>query len=262
MIKLTSCGLPNFFRGYINGFVHAAVVFQALDRNIVEQLLPASLTLAEQDFTAPSAHPVYWTFNLWERGVTTALPCLTLDYHEAALVIPYVTLKNGDRKPQLAYPVTLHLNSLLGVLGGRVFWQLPKNYTRCRADDEIHGFKGANLRATPLFNASKSIITATFENVGTPEPVTEIGNFQKWRPALDQPLVSTGLFGTLAGRFRLDYQDLSLYSLQGEINTGQYVEGLNNREFAFHSIQQDLFGGFYIACNWTLQLPRKASSFE
>ena len=261
MIKLTSCGLPNFFRGYINGFVNAAVVFQPIDRNIIENLLPPSLTMADQDLTDASQHPVYWTFNLWEKGVTTALPCLALNYNEVALVIPYVTLKEGDRKPMLAYPVTLNLNSILAVLGGRVFWQLRKNYSHCRVEDEVHGFKGADFRATSLFGSSDPIVTGKFQNVGTPEPVTEIEQFQKLRPALDQPLVTTGLFGTLAGDFKLDYKDLSLYPVKGEISTGNYVAGISNKQFAFQSIQQDIFGGFYIACNWTLRLPRKARSF-
>jgi hypothetical protein len=90
----------------------------------VQDLLPRGLKLGKQTLTGSGTHPVMLFFNDVFRGhlsIPTLIPNLT--YHEFHIGIPFTYLAgNGP----YYYMARLYLDQLLPVLGGLVFWGLPK----------------------------------------------------------------------------------------------------------------------------------------
>lgn len=250
-----NCAWPTIYKGYITGQVGSCVLFDSFRKDTLCQLLPEGYRLARQSVAPSGHHPVYWCFNLNQRQVGTPLPFLCLNYHEFALVIPYVmcTVESGQIG---AFAPTLYLNSPLGVLGGKIIWQLNKKWKRCRLNTASFTDSQINMSVKRLLH-SDEILNASFEKKGLAIPYQQSENFLKIKPMLDQPLLSSGWRGYRTSDFVLDYQNLHIQPVDGIIHTGDFLMGLQNLVRKITSIDQSPLGGFYFNLPWKLKLPVK-----
>lgn len=235
----------SFYNGYITGKVDASVVFSAIDCQTLIPLLPKGVELAPQPYTPAGTHPVYWTFNFHQSDVTTPIPGLTLNYNEFGLVIPCVRLSGG--KELFAYPVVLYLNSWLGVLGGRVLWDLNKKHNACSIQE------GSTSESFQV----EGRLTGIFQDDGGPQPASRFANFLKIKPMLDQPLLTVGWRGTRKADFVLNFTNAAIQPLKGEIATQQFLPGLNGMVLPVQSLGETILGGFSFSVPWTLHLPKR-----
>lgn len=249
-----SCIWPTFYKGYITGQVESCVIFDAFPVELVLNLLPEGFQLAAQNASPEGTHPVYWCFNLNQSKVGTPLPLLCLKYHEFAFVIPYV--QYGDQTTTMgAYSPALYLNSLMGVLGGRVLFQLPKHYRSCSLSSA--SFSGEDIMMTVKSNKSSTpILKASFIKDQNPIASTSEA-FDHIKSMLDQRLISDGWLGRRSSTFNLFYQDVPIFPLSSTIETGQFLPGLNDTLRRIPPITDDALGGFYFDLNWKLSLPKK-----
>ena len=255
MIKLSSCKIPNFYKGFINGHVNSAITFMMSDEELVASLLPSKLELAPQELTPEGKHPVDWSFNFLQDGVTTPVPCLSLTYNELAFVIPYVRFRDGSSKDAFAYPCKLPLNDLLALLGGRLFWQLTKVLARCSVRDDFAEGGGGEFRIQRLFGGEGPYITAEFENDGSSLPGAESANFKRLVPSLNQQLVTHGLYGYQTAAFILDLKEVVIQPLAGSLETKAFVPGFSQLNHELQSINTNLMGTFQLQVDWRLKLP-------
>lgn len=254
MIKRSSCKLPNFYKGFINGNVNSAITFMMSDAELVARLLPSKLELAPQELTPPGKHPVYWSFNFLQDGVTTPVPCISLTYNELAFVIPYVRFRDGRSQDIFAYPCKLPLNDFLALLGGRVIWQLTKVLARCSVRDNFAEGGGGEFRIERL-SGGDPYITAVFEEDASPLPGAESPNFERLVPALNQKLVTHGLYGYQTAAFILDLKEVVIQPLTGRLESKAFVPGFSQQNYELKSIHTTLMGTFQLQVDWRLKLP-------
>ncbi len=250
-----SCGWPTIYRGFISGRVQSCVIFDSMRKEDLCQLLPLNFRLARQTLSPPGQHPIYWLFNLNEINVSTPIPMLCLNYHEFGLVIPRV--HDANRKGAIgAYVPTLHLNSILGVLGGKVIYQLPKRWSRCELSSAT--FESDRLEMTVhRLLGDHQIIKATFEKDGPPRTQDELAHFKVVKPMLDEPLLTAGWLGNRSSEFVLEYDEVKIQPIRAQIETGDFLPQFQHMTRDLPSIQESPFGGFYFDLNWTLYLPKK-----
>ena len=118
----------------LNGESLMRVVTLALPRDLVRLFLPAGLELGSQSLTPSGTHPVMLFFNdnfRLEMSIPTLVPSLT--YHEHYVGIPFTFLANSPSVASTSGPYffmpKLHLDHLLAVLGGIIFWGFAKELT-------------------------------------------------------------------------------------------------------------------------------------
>lgn len=106
------------------------------DATFLQSLLPGELVLAPQPYTGSGQHPLLLMFNDTHLEANNYLnsiaeeynTSLKLDYNEFIVMIPFVQFRDEARNETSPYcflPV-LYLDSLLAVLGGRLFWKFKK----------------------------------------------------------------------------------------------------------------------------------------
>jgi len=238
----------SFYDGYLTGSVDATVVVSAVDKRILEPLLPKGVILATQNMAPVGQHPVYWSFNFQQHNVTTPIPGLLLNYNELAFVVPCVQLSTGSEL--LAYPVTLYLNSWLGVLGGRLFWMLNKNYKACSTNQ---GQVDSSFQV-------ESKMTGIFQNDGPAIAAASFKNFQQVKILLDQPLLTTGWRGQKQSAFIMNFSNAMIQPQKGEIALQEFLPGLSSDILPFNSLKDSVLGGFYCSVPWKLRLPENIKS--
>ena len=236
----------SFYSGYITGSVDASVVVGFADVALLTPLLPANTALAPVEVAPTGKHPIYWSFNFHQEHVGTPIPGLFLNYSEFAFVIPSVQMVGGKGE-HFAYPVVLYLNSWLGILGGRIIWQLNKRHATCNVEE------GLLRRSLQIKNRT----TGMFENTGSVTPAAENTAFQQIKPWLNQPLLTAGWRGYRQSAFIMDFQQAMIQPQQGEISTQNFLPGFSNQRSPFQSLQEDYTGGFSFQAPWKLMLPKR-----
>ena len=236
----------SFYSGYITGSVDASVVISFADASLLTPLLPKNTELAPVEVAPPGTHPVYWSFNFHQKNVGTPIPGLLLNYSEFAFVIPSVRMIGGKGE-LFGYPVVLYLNSWLGILGGRIIWQINKRHARCKLEEDL-------LRRSLRMETR---LAGTFENDGSATPAAGNTAFEKVKPWLDQPLLTVGWLGYRQSEFIMDFQHAMIQPQQGEITTQHLLPGFSEQRIPFQSLRDDYTGGFSFQVPWKLMLPKR-----
>lgn len=236
----------SFYAGYITGRVDASVVLGFADAALLTPLLPKNTELAPVEAAPPGLHPVYWSFNFHQENVGTPIPGLLLNYSEFAFVIPSVRMVGGNGE-LFGYPVVLYLNSWLGILGGRIIWQINKCHATCKLEEDL-------LRRSLRIETR---LSGMFENEGQAVPAAGYKAFQQIRPWLDQPLLTVGWLGYRQSEFIMDFQNALIQPQRGEIATQDFLLGFSKQSIPFQSLQENYTGGFSFQVPWKLMLPKR-----
>ncbi len=236
----------SFYDGYITGSVDASVVLGFSGIQLLTPLLPKNVELAPVEVAPPGQHPIYWSFNFHQKDVGTSIPGLLLHYSELAFVIPSVRMAGGNGA-LFSYPVVLYLNSWLGELGGRIIWQINKHHARCTVQaDGPH----RNLLIARRLNGY-------FADSGPVRPAASDPDFQRVKPWLDQPLLTTGWRGNRQSAFDMDFTKALIQPQMGEIQLQHFLPGFSNQLLGFQGLQHDYTGGFSFQVPWKLKLPQR-----
>jgi hypothetical protein len=120
----------------LEGHCQGRFAFCSVASDFLQSLLPDDLVLAPQQYTPTGQHPLLLMFNnTWLKSnpnleSIAAESCVALDlnYFEYIVMLPYVQFKERqyNGKGPYCYLPILYLNSLLAVMGGRIFWELNK----------------------------------------------------------------------------------------------------------------------------------------
>ncbi len=234
-----------FYSGYITGQVDASVVLRYTQAELLRTWLPKNVELAPVESAPAGQHPVYWSFNFHQRRVDTPIPGFRLHYSEMAFVIPSVRISGGNGA-LFAFPVVIYLNSWLGELGGRIIWQLKKRHARCSVQaDGPHRNLLIDRR-----------MTGFFADTDPAKPAAANPDFQRIKPWLDQPLLTTGWRGFRQSAFLMDFSQAMIQPQMGEIKLQRFLPGLSDQIIGFQSLQADGSGAFSFQVPWKLLLPK------
>jgi hypothetical protein len=234
------------------GTVAGKFAFIEVDSGFAQSLLPKDLELAPQSFSPLGKHPLLLMFNRTHLEPNTNLERIAkeyklgieLDYNEFIVMLPYCQFIDptyNEGAPYCYLPV-LYLDSLLAVLGGRIFWEFNKEMARF---DLSNGYSISSEILDSLILSSTSMVQ------GMPILDSSLPNFQSITPILSLPVIEHGPYGYVSSIYTVDYQ--------GQFITPSNVN-LNNVSCPFlpkgtitsPSIEEAALGCFNLNYNWSL----------
>lgn len=237
----------------LTGSAIGQFVFTSAPAPFLQSLLPPDLELAPQTYTPAGYHPLLLMYN---DTVLNANPFLqkiaamedlgfTLKYHEFIVMLPYVQFTDPayNGKAPYCYLPVLYLDSVLAVLGGRVFWEFNKELATfdTHPPDYIITQQGTS---TPLVSG-ESMLTG-FERLDSSIP-----NFNSIVPILQLPVIEHGPIGYVSSIYQVDFENI-------DISPGGIV--VNNLSSPFlpfglinsPAITENVLGAFHMNYNWAL----------
>lgn len=221
--------------------------------DFAQGLLPPDLQLAPQNYMPEGQHPILLMFNdTWlhsnpflERIAKDNHLDLNLHYNEFIVMLPYVEFRNEPYKSEGSFcflPV-LYLDSLMAVLGGRIFWEFNKEMAH-------FSIEGSH------FNVSHEItrqnyFKSQFSLSGMAVLGNTISNFESIAPILNLPVLEYGELGYVTSIYKVNYQNEYIipFDLQLTNHSSPYLPKIS---FNSPSILTQPMGSFSMQYEWSL----------
>ena len=244
------------------GSCEGRFVLTSLPAEFLESLLPPLLQLGPQNYSPAGYHPVMLMHNYTHLHSTDHLTRiailnkleLKLDYNEFILMLPFVQFRDNtvEAGKQFCFLPVLYLDSLLAVMGGRMFWEFNKEMARFKVsetDFSVH---------TEILD--DLYFTSTFQQDGNPVPTRSIQNFEDLKPILDLPVIEFGPEGYVTSIYKMDYETAELVPTTASvINTScKYLPA--HASIIADSIEQQVLGAFNMNYNWELSWATKIAN--
>jgi hypothetical protein len=235
------------------GTVKGRFAFIEVDSTFAQSLLPADLELAPQTLSPVGKHPILLLFNRTHLEPNTKLDRIAkeyklgieLDYNEFIVMLPYVQFKDStynDGAPYCFLPV-LYLDSLLAVLGGRIFWEFNKELARF--DTSGYNFNvSSEILDTPIF-------TSEFLLSGMPVRDESLQNFSIIEPVLNLPVIEHGPYGYVSSIYTVAYENQFITPSSITLNNVS-CPYLPLGNITSNSITETPLGCFDLDYNWSL----------
>jgi hypothetical protein len=196
----------------LEGHCQGRFAFFSAASDFLQSLLPDDLVLAPQQYTPEGQHPLLLMFNdTWlksnlnlERIAAASDSVLNLHYNEFIVMLPYVQFKEpqyNDKGPYCYLPV-LYLDSVLAVLGGRLFWEFNK---------QMAGFSVEALAfSVTAETGGNPILSGSTPIMGLLEPNDSIPNFQTITPILQLPVIEHGPYGYVSSVYKIFFENIDI----------------------------------------------------
>jgi hypothetical protein len=236
------------------GTCNGHLAFTTVDATFLQGLLPPDIELAPQTYAPEGLHPLLLMFNdTWlqsnpnlERIAKEYNLELKLHYNEFIVMLPYVQFKDAqynDDGPWCFLPV-LYLDSLLAVLGGRIFWEFNKELARF---DTLGGIFNVNSEITnsPLFSTAFGLMAGQ-PVVGSTQP-----NYVDIMPILKLPVLEYGGYGYVTSVYSINYET-AVITPQGTNVTNHSSKYLPPGILQIPAITQNPMGCFNMNYDWSL----------
>lgn len=241
------------------GSCEGRFVLTSLSSEFLQSLLPSQLILAPQNYSPEGSHPVMLMYNYTHLQSTEALSKiadmlgleLRLNYNEFILMLPFVQFKNNEEEKDNVYcylPV-LYLDSLLAVLGGRIFWEFNKEMARFKVSD-TDVLISSEIFNEPYFNSS-------FLTSGSPVPARSLPNFEALVPILNLPVVEFGPEGYVTSIYKMDYENASIIPSSASVLNHSSKYFPDDASIFSQSIKENVLGAFNMNYNWELSWTKK-----
>ncbi|MGN6531311.1 MAG: hypothetical protein ACTHK0_06130 [Ginsengibacter sp.] len=235
------------------GHCQGRFAFCSAASDFLQSLLPDDLVLAPQEYTPEGQHPLLLMFNnTWlksnpnlRRIAVASDAALNLNYFEFIVMLPYVQFKEpqyNSRAPYCYLPI-LYLNSLLAVMGGRIFWEFNKQMAGFSVKPLLFFVMEENA-GTPLLSGATPIM-------GILQPNTTIPNFQTITPILQLPVIEHGPYGYVSSIYKIFFENIDIAPAAIEVSNSacQFMpSGLINSP----AITENPLGSFQMNYNWKL----------
>ncbi|WP_336517158.1 hypothetical protein [Pollutibacter soli] len=249
--KINTTGIPG--KDPLYGNCDSRFAFTIVPDSFAQSLLPPDLELAPQTYTPDGYHPLLLMFNdTWlhsndnlSRIAAEYHLQLNLHYNEFIVMLPYVQFRDNslnDQGPYCFLPV-LYLDSILAVIGGRLFWEFNKEMARFDISPTTFNVEH-ELSGAPLFSA-------TFTTRGIPVIDNSIANFNAIIPILRLPVIEYGNYGYVSSVYTVEYENLMITPVSMQLNN-QSCPFLPPGESEVPSIEKIPMGCFAMNYNWTL----------
>lgn len=231
--------------------------FTPIKSSMASSLLPSDLELAPQSYTPEGLHPVLFMFNDTKLHTNVFLEKiakdnhleLNLHYNEFIVMLPYVQFKEekyNEDGPFCFLPV-LYLDSLLAVLGGRIFWEFNKELAHFTTDKPI--YKISHELFGPTY------FTSEFSDTDTRILGSSLENFVAITPILRLPVLEHGIIGYMKSIYKVEYENafISPFSLK---LTNESCKFLPKGNLQSPKITNSVMGCFKMTYNWSLTYPK------
>lgn len=236
------------------GSCQGRFVLTSLQSDFLQSLLPSHLVLAPQNYVPSGFHPLMLMYNYTHLHSTDDLSTiaakynleLKLDYNEFILMLPFVRFRDSGIEPDTDFcflPV-LYLDSLLAVLGGRIFWEFNKEMARFNVT-EADFLISSEIGDEAYFNS-------TFTSAGSKVRASSVQNFDAIIPILNLPVIEFGAEGYVTSFYKIDYENADLTPATASVfnSSSKYLPG--KASIFSESIEENVLGAFNMNYNWEL----------
>jgi hypothetical protein len=237
----------------LEGHCLGRFAFCSVASGFLQSLLPDDLVLAPQQYTQSGQHPLLIMFNnTWlkqnpnlERIATESNVALDLNYFEYIVMLPYVQFKEPqyNGKGPYCYLPILYLNSLLAVIGGRIFWEFNKQMAGFSVKPLVFFLTGLN-NGTLLLSGATPIM-------GILQPNTSIPNFQSITPILQLPVIEHGPYGYVSSIYKIYFEDIDIAPAALELSNSD-CQFMPPGMISSPAITQNPLGSFHMDYDWKL----------
>jgi Acetoacetate decarboxylase (ADC) len=235
------------------GTVEGRFSFLQVTAEFAQSLLPPHLELAPQSYCPPGFHPLLLMFNKTQLQSNSTLERiaqeyklgLNLNYNEFIVMLPYVQFTNSEYNEGAPYcylPV-LYLDSILAVLGGRIFWE----FNKILAKFDVEGF---NFNVYDEMNGT-TLFTTQFAAEGAPVLDSQVPNFETIAPILRLPVIEHGPYGYVSSVYTVGYENEMITPGDMQLNNNS-CRFMPSGLLSSPSINQSPMGCFNLTYNWTL----------
>lgn len=237
----------------LEGHCEGRFAFCSVDSKFLQLLLPDELVLARQQYTPSGEHPLLLMFNNTalktnpnlERIAMVENVALTLKYYEFIVMLPYVQFKDPqyNSKGPYCYLPVLYLDSILAVMGGRIFWEFNK---------EMAGFA---VTPSNFFvnneTTSATLLGGVTTIMGFLQPEKSVQNFQTITPILQLPVIEHGPYGYVSSIYKIFFENIDIAPAGADysnLSCRFMPSGLTNSP----AITQNPLGSFHMDYDWKL----------
>jgi hypothetical protein len=240
-------------RNPLTGNCNGKFTFVSVDASFLQSLLPPSIILAQQKYTPPGQHPLLLMFNdtylqsndfLKSIARQYNIP-LKLHYNEFIVMIPFVKFRDEALNESTAYcflPV-LYLDSLLAVIGGRIFWEFNKNMAVFDVTNTTYLVSSEELRQ-PYFYSEFILGKDRL-------PSRDVKNFVSITPILELPVIEYGSYGYVSSIYKIEYEDAYIIPISSTTEN-RFCRYLPNTTLQVPDILVNELGGFIMNYTWSL----------
>jgi hypothetical protein len=237
----------------LEGHCLGRFAFCSVASAFLQSLLPDDLVLASQPYTPTGEHPLLLMFNnTWlksnpnlKRIATESNVALSLNYFEYIVMLPYVKFKEPpyNNKGPYCYLPILYLNSLLAVMGGRIFWEFNKQMAGFSVQPLLFSVT-AETDGTPLLSGATPIM-------GILQPDTSIPNFQAITPMLQLPVIEHGLYGYVSSVYKIFFENIDIAPAAIDVSNSA-CHFMPPGVISSPAITENPLGSFHMDYNWKL----------
>ncbi len=237
----------------LEGHCHGRFAFFSAASDFLQTLLPDDLVLAPQEYTPAGQHPLLLMFNdTWlksnpnlQRIAAASDAVLSLHYYEFIVMLPYVQFKEPqyNGKAPYCYLPVLYLNSLLAVMGGRIFWEFNK---------QMAGFSVQELAFFVMQEAGNNpILSGATPIMGILQPDKSIPNFQTITPILQLPVIEHGPLGYVSSIYKIFFENIDIAPAAIHVSNSS-CQFMPNGLISSPAITENPLGSFRMDYNWKL----------
>ena len=232
---------------------HGRFAFLSAASDFVQGLLPADLVLSSQQYTPEGQHPLLLMFNdTWlktnpnlEKIATASDAVLNLHYDEFIVMLPYVQFKEPqyNGKGPYCYLPVLYLDSILAVLGGRIFWEFNKEM----ADFDVQPTTFTVMEE----GGTNMILSGLILFSGFLQPDHSVPNFEKIAPILQLPVIEHGLYGYVSSVYKIFFENQDIAAAGVDV-TNTSCQFMPPGLISSPAITENPLGSFYMDYDWKL----------
>ena len=237
----------------LEGHCQGRFAFFSAASDFLQSLLPDDLVLAPQQYTPEGQHPLLLMFNdTWlksnlnlERIAAASDSVLNLHYNEFIVMLPYVQFKEpqyNDKGPYCYLPV-LYLDSVLAVLGGRLFWEFNKQMAGFTVD--------AGSFTVTEENTNNTLVSGLSLMAGFLQPDKSIANFQTIAPILQLPVIEHGPYGYVSSVYKIFFENQNIAPTGLDV-TNSSCQFMPPGLMTSPAITENPLGSFLLDYDWKL----------
>jgi hypothetical protein len=240
---------------YGRGTLTAPMLVTSLPRAEVQSWLPSVLELGPQPITPSDRWPVVFMFGLQQGVRPNIWPCPGLDYHEFAVILPWLQLRSTSQpyRGPFAWSPQLFLDNRLAIALGKYIYGLDK--IRAVIEDTGSVWKASTT------SFGYPLVEGRF---GTPGVTPTDEQFARIEAILQQPIVS--VFGdgrVLYYGFAWNLVASGMQARRVEVASGRFLlSGLPGRPelSAGEGFADLLAAGFEVQTTWHMMAPQSTSA--
>ena len=229
-----------------SGTYDTLIAVMLVDADVVGDALPDGITLQPDAYTPLGQHPVILTLGTEISVIVKDLPG-QLDYNEAIVAVPNVSVEGFENDGLACYPTRIEVDDTIALTLGWAIG-LPKELSVINVSANTYSVRSLLTRVEILSDSSVTLKGGTKPG--------DFPDFQYVAGLMRQPIVSRDVAGQfLFSAFRWDFAGAELVQTNAHFTVDRNLPALPAGQYKLHGFGSRLFGSGQLRVHWDLSGP-------